>query len=98
MFADVFENFRNKCLEKYELDPIYFVSALGLAWQACLKKAGVKLDLITDYDMMLMIEKEIRGGICQATHRYTKANNKYMKNYHKNNKSSYIGHLDANNL
>ena len=44
------------CLEKYELDPTYFVSALGLAWQACLKKTGVKLELIADYDMILMIE------------------------------------------
>ena len=47
------------CLEIYELDPIYFVSAPGLAWQACLKKTGVKLELITDYDMILMIEKGI---------------------------------------
>ena len=60
LLADVFENFRNKCLEIYELDPIYFVSAPGLAWQACLKKTGVKLELITDYDMILMIEKGIR--------------------------------------
>ena len=51
------------------------------------KRTGVKLELITDYDMLLMIEKEIRDGICQATHRYAKANNKYMKNYDKNNKS-----------
>ena len=80
LVADVFENFRNKCLEIYGLDPIYFVSAPGLAWQACLKKAEVKLELLTDYYMILMIEKGIRGGICQATHRYVKANNKYMKN------------------
>ena len=66
------------CLEIYELDPVYFVSAPGLAWQACLKKTGVKLEL-------LVVEKGIRGGICQATHRYAKANNKYMKNYDKNN-------------
>ena len=85
LLADVFENFRNTCLEIYELDPIYFVSAPGLACQACLKKTEVKLELITDYDMLLMIEKEIRGGICQATHRYAKANNKYMKNYDKKN-------------
>ena len=80
LVADVFENFRNKYLEIYGLDPIYFVSAPGLAWQACLKKAEVKLELLTDYYMILMIEKGIRGGICQATHRYAKANNKYMKN------------------
>ena len=98
LLADVFENFRNMCLNIYELDPVYFVSAPGLAWKACLKKTGVKLELITDYDMILMIEKGIRGGICQATHRYAKANNKYMKNYNKNIESSYIEYLDANNL
>ena len=98
LLADVFENFRNMCLEIYELDPTYFVSAPGLAWQACLKKTEVKLELITDYDMLLMIEKGIRGGICQATHRYAKANNKYMKNYDKNIESSYLTYLDANNL
>ena len=84
LLTDVYENVRNVYLEKYELDSIHFVSAPGLAWQACLKKTGVKLELLTDYDMILMIEKEIRGGICQATHRYAKANNKYMKDYDKN--------------
>ena len=98
LLADVFENFRNKCLEIYELDPIYFVSAPGLAWQACLKKTEVKLELITDYDMILMIKKGIRGGICQTTHRYAIANNRYMKNYDKNIESSYIEYLAANNL
>ena len=58
------------CLEICELDPTYFVSAPGLAWQACLKKTEVSLELLTDYDRLLMVEKEIRGGICQATHRY----------------------------
>ena len=57
--ADVFENFRNMFLEIYELDPVYFLSAPGLAWQACLKKTGVKLELLTDYDMLLMVEKGI---------------------------------------
>ena len=61
----------------------YYVYAPGLAWQACLKKTGVKLEWLTHYDMLLMVEKEIRGGICQATHRYAKANNKYMNNYDK---------------
>ena len=94
----MFENFRDKCLEIYELDPVYFVSAPALAWRAWLKKTGVKLELITDFDMLLMIEKGIRGGICQGTHRYAKASNNYMKNYDQNNESSYIEYLDANNL
>ena len=98
LLADVFENFRNMYLEIYELDPVYFVSAPGLAWQACLKNTKVKLELLTDYDMLLMIEKGIRGGIWKATHRYAKAKNKYMKNYDQNNESLYIVHLDANNL
>ena len=78
LLADVYENFRNMCLDIYGLDPLYFVSAPGLAWQTCLKKTEVKLELSTDYDMILMIEKGISSGICEATHRYTKANNKYM--------------------
>ena len=81
LLADVFENVRNMYLEIYELDPVYFLSAPGLAWQACLENTGVKLELLTDCDMLLMVEKEIRGGICQATYRYAKANNKYMNNY-----------------
>ena len=59
LLADVFENFRNMCLDIYGLDPVYFVSAPGLAWQACLKKTGVKLELLTDIDMLLMVEKGI---------------------------------------
>ena len=70
MLAAVCENFRNLCFEKYQLDPTYFVNAPGLVRQACLKKTEVKLELITDYDMILMIEKGISGGIRQATHRY----------------------------
>ena len=86
------------CLEKYQLDPSHFLSAPGLAWQACLKKTGVNLELLTDVDMLLMIEAGIRGRMCQSTHRYAKANNKYMKNYDKKIESSYLTYLDANNL
>ena len=59
------------------------MSAPGLAWQACLKKTAIKLELLTDSDMLLMDEKVIWGGICHAIHRYAKANDKYMKNYNK---------------
>ena len=96
LLADVFENFRNKC-QVYELDPAHFLSLPGLAWQACLKKINIKLELSTDYDMLLMVEERIRGGICHSIHRYAKANNKYMNNYEES-KESYIQYLDANNL
>ena len=98
LLADVFENFRGKCIEIYELDPAHFLSAPGLTWQACLKKTGVKIELLTDIDMLLMVEKGIRGGMCQAIHKYAKANNKYMKNYDKNIESLSIEYSDENNL
>ena len=88
LLADVFENFKNKYIEIYELDPAHFLSALGLGWQACLKKTEIKLYLLTDADMLLMVEKGIRGRICHVIHRYAKANNKYMKNYDKNKNTS----------
>ena len=72
LLADVFENFRNKCIEIYELDPAHFLSAPGLAWQACLKKTKVELELLTDIDMLLMVEKGTRSRICQAIHRHLK--------------------------
>ena len=74
------------------------MSLPGLAWQACLKKTTEELELLTDYDMLLMVEEGIRGGICHSIHRYAEANNKYMKDYNKNIESSYIQYLDANNL
>ena len=98
LLAVVFENFRDMCLKEYELDPAHFLSLPGLAWQACLKKTNIELEILTDYDMLLMVEEGIRGGICHSIHRYAKANNKYMKNYNNNEESSYIQYLDANNL
>ena len=84
LLADVFQNFRNMSLKIYKLDPAKFFSALGLAWQAALKKTKVKLNLLTDVDMLLMVEKGIRGGICHSIYRYGKANSKYMKDFDKN--------------
>ena len=84
LFVDAFENFRNTCIKIYEFDPTQFLSAPGLAWQACLKKTGAELELLTDIDMLLMVEKRIRGGICHAIYRYAKTNNTDIKNYYKN--------------
>ena len=98
LLADVFENFRNTCLSYYKLDPCHYFSSPGLAWDAMLKMTGVYLDLITDIDQQLFIEKGMRGGISYIAHRHAKANNKYMKDYDPQKESSYIMYLDANNL
>ena len=98
LLPDVFKNFRNIYLEIYELDPAKFCSATGLAWQAALKIIKVKLDLLIDIDMLLMVEKGIRGGICHSIYQYEKINNKYMKDYHKNAKSLYLQYWDVNNV
>ena len=95
--ADVFQNFRNFYLKMYHLYPVKFVLATRLEWQAALKKTKVKLQLLTDIDMLLMVEKLIRRGICHAIHQYTKAKNKYMKNYNENKaSSSYHKYWDVN--
>ena len=98
LLADVFENVRNKSIKTCELDPLHFVSVPELAWQACLKKTGVELELLTDIDKLLMGKEGIRGRTCQVSRRYSKANNKYMKDFDKNKESAYIQYFDANNL
>ena len=99
LLADVFENFRNICLENYKLDPAHYFTAPGLAWDACLKMTNVKLELLTNIDMLLMVEKGIRGGVSMVSTRYSKANNKYMGDkFNLSEPSKYIQYLDANNL
>ena len=98
LLADVFENFRDVCQIHYGLDPAHYYTAPGLAWDAALKYTKVNLELLTDIDMLLMIEKGIRGGISMISTRYGKANNPYMKNFDINKIISYIIYLDANNL
>ena len=98
LLADVFENFRKTCLKHYNLDPAHYYTSPGLAWDACLKTTGQRLQLLHDYDMLMMFERGIRGGITHISKRYAEANNKYMKNYNHDKPSSYIQYLDANNL
>ena len=98
LLADVFENFRDVCQENYGLDPAWYYTAPGLAWDAALKVAKVELKLLADPDILLMIEKGIRGGVSMIFTRYGKANNPYMgDSYDPNQPTKYISYLDANN-
>jgi len=78
LLADVFESFRTKCLDVYKLDPVHYYTTPGFTWDAMLKKTGETLQLLTDINMVLFIEKGIRGGLSQVSNRYAKANNPYM--------------------
>ena len=99
LLTDVFENFRDLCLEYYGLDPAHYFTLPNFAWDAMLLKTGVILEPLTDQTMYEMIEKGLRGGMCQVSHKEAKANNKYMEDeYDENRPSNYISYLDANNL
>ena len=98
LLADVFENFRKTCLKHYKLDPVHYYTSPGLAWDVCLKETGQQLQLLHDYDMLMMFECGIRGGITHISKRYAEANNKYMKDYNPDKESTFIQYLDANNL
>ena len=97
LLADIFKNFRNTHLKIYELDPAKFLLAPGLAWKATLKQRKVKFDLLTDIDMLLMVEKDVGVGTCHSTYWCAKTDNKYMKDYDKNKELSYIQYWDVNN-
>ena len=98
MLADVFEIFWNISLKILELDHDCFLPAPGLALQAALKKTKVKLNILTDINMLLMPEKSIRGRICHGIHQYAKAYNKYMNDVNKNKELSCCKYWDVNDL
>ena len=89
LLADIFENFRDLSIKDYGLDPAHYFTLPGYAWDCMLKLTKVKLDLLTDYDMHMMIESGIRGGISMIAHRYAKANNKYLPDYDESKENSF---------
>ena len=99
LLADIFENFRNICMNHYGLNPARYYIAPGLAWDDILKITKVQLELLSDPDMLLMIESGIRGGIEAISQRHAKANNEYMgTEFDSAEESKFISYLHANNL
>ncbi|KAK3083783.1 hypothetical protein FSP39_003181 [Pinctada imbricata] len=98
LLADVFENFRNICLDSYHLDPAHFYTSPGLAWEAMLKMSKVKLQLLDDIDMVLMIEKGVRGGVSMISKKFAKANNPMVPDYDSSKPNTWLTYLDMNNL
>jgi len=96
--ADVFENFRKICLAQYGLDPAHYFTSPGLSWDALLKKTGVELELLTDYEKHQFVERGIRGGMTKVSKRYAKANNPQVPGYDPSKPKKHIMYYDANNL
>jgi len=98
LLADVFENFCDSCIVSYGLDPSYYYTLPGFTWNAMLKHTGINFELLTDIDMVMFVERDIRGGLNQCSGRYARANNKYIKSYDSSKPSSYLMYFYVNNL
>ena len=98
LLADVFENFRQTALSTYKLDPAHYYTLPGYSWDALLKLTNVSLELLTEPDMYLFVEKGLRGGISMVSHRHATANNPQMQNYNPDQPTSFLQYLDSNNL
>ena len=89
LLAYVFENCRRTGRQCYKLDPRHYFTSPRQAWDAMLRMTKIELELMNDIDMFQFIEKELRGGVCFITHQFGRANNKYMKEYDKEEPSKY---------
>jgi len=98
LLADVFQNLRQTIYDEHHLDPLHFITLPSLAWASAMKYTNAKLDLITDPDMYLMVENNMRGGIATISHRYARANNPLVKGYDPSEPTSFILYSVANNL
>ena len=98
LLADVFENFRRTAMATYGLDPAHYYTLPGYSWEALLKFTRVSLELLTDSNMYLFIEKGLRGGISMVSHRHATANNPQMEDFNPSQPTSYLMSLDSNNL
>ena len=98
LLAAIFEEFRDMSFAEFDLDPAHFFSVPGLTWCAAMKHTKATLELLTEPDHLLFVEKGIRGGITCVMERYAEANNPEMSSYDQTKNTSYIAYLDVNNL
>lgn len=98
LLTDIFQNFRKTCKRYYDLDPAYYLTAPSLSFDAMLLKTGVQLELLNDLSIIRMIQRGIRGGLCACSHRFVKANHKYMINHDPSEESVFVQYFDSNNL
>ena len=97
LLADIFEEFRTQCIKVYKLDPAHYYTLPGYTWDAMLKHTNVNLELLTDIDMVLFVERGIRGGLSQCSKRYSKANHKYLQEHDTTKPNNFIMYFDINN-
>ncbi|XP_077260508.1 uncharacterized protein LOC143896480 [Temnothorax americanus] len=98
LLADIFENFRDTCMASYGLDPAYYYTLPGYTWDAMLRYTGVRFELLTDIDIVLFVERGIRGGLSQCSLRYARANNRHVPTYDSSQPDTYLMYYDVNNL
>lgn len=98
LLTDIFENFRAVCKKNYHLDPAFYLTAPSLSFDAMLLKTGVELELLSDLEIIRLVQKGVRGGICLCSTRLARANNSYMDDYDETKSDSFLLYIDCNNL